>query len=512
MTRRRGLLLAAAGLILAVGLADGLWLEPRVLLFRDDVRIRLEAPPLRIVHLSDLHIGGDRPLLHRLLQEAADAKPDLIVITGDFVQDTPSKGAMAGRLTAVSAFLSTLRRTAPIVGVQGHSEHQGDVINALDRSGVELLSNEGRRIDHGGSVLLLGLNQQVGEDVGGLRWQSPFQVVRWNGQTVWGAVRERPFRNFYSHWDPAPLSLTDTSGPFVWSGYEVVCDTLIDDLNAGTGIVVHSRFVLGEDRMYSLTYGSGRGMLGTFSLWARGTEVEGGAKLDTHVTPRPGHWYRMRLRVEVTPESVGGVGGGGVVRLLAKVWPVDGPEPQEWQARGEDRSTHRVQAGTAGLWTWGGGTVGYRNFKVMGLDGSLLVDAPMTGAQRPEGFREGTRGTRLALALARSPWAPPGTPTVVLSHTPAVALEAAQRGLEVVLAGHTHGGQIRLPLLGALTTRDALGPYYDEGRFQFPSPSLRGLTTLYINAGVGTSVLPIRFFCPPRFAVIELGRERGSDR
>ncbi len=511
MTTRRRLVLAAAGLVLALGLADGLWLEPRVLLFRDDVRIRLEAPPLRIVHLSDLHIGEDRPLLRRLLRETAEAKPDLIAITGDFIQDRPSKKAMAGRLAAVSAFLSALRRTAPIVGVQGHSEHQGDVIHALDRSGVELLSNEGRRIDQGGSVLLLGLNQQVGDDEGGLRWRSPFQAVRLKGETVWGAVRERPFRNFYSHWDPAPLSLTDTSGPFVWSGYEVVCDTLIDNRNAGTGIVVHSRYVLGEDRMYSLTYGSGRGMPGTFSLWTRGTEIEGGEQLDTRVVPKPGVWYRMRLRVEVTPPGSSGVGGvGGVVRLFARVWPAASPEPKEWQARGEDRSANRVQAGTAGLWTWGGGTVGYRNFKVMSLDGALLVNAPMTGARRPEGFREGTRGTRLALALARSPWVPPGTPTVVLSHTPAVALEAAQRGLEVVLAGHTHGGQIRLPLLGALTTRDALGPYYDQGRFQFPSPSLRGLTTLYINAGVGTSVLPVRFFCPPRFAVIELGRDRGS--
>ena len=488
-------ILIGLGLVATLGLADGLWYEPQRLLRRDEVRIDLDAPRLRIVHLSDLHIGGDRPLLHRLLREAAAAKPDLILISGDFVQDRPKRDQMKPHIQATAAFLSELRRTAPIIGVQGHSEHQGEVVAALDRAGVELLSNEGRRIGRGGSLLLLGLNQQVGYDDMGWSWRSPYQVVRWQGGSYWGAVRENPFRNFYSLWDPAPLGLTDESGPLAWSGYEVLCDTLIDNEEAGTGVVLHSRFVLGEDRLYSLTYGQGKSMAGTFSLWARGTELTG--NLDTKVTPEPGRWYRMRVRTEVEP---------GVVRLLARVWPADKPEPRDWQARGEDRSKHRVEAGTAGLWTWGGGTTAWRNLKIVGSDGAVLLDAPLTGSAPPKGFRQGARGTRLAMALARSPYVPPGTPTVVLSHTPAVALEASERGIEAVLAGHTHGGQVRLPFLGALTARDAMGAYYDYGRYYFAAPNRRGLTTLFINAGVGMSVLPVRFWCPPRFAVVELGR------
>jgi predicted MPP superfamily phosphohydrolase len=112
------------------------------------------------------------------------------------------------------------------------------------------------------------------------------------------------------------------------------------------------------------------------------------------------------------------------------------------------------------------------------------------------------------MALARSPAVPPGTPRIVLSHTPDVVLEASRRGLEAVLAGHTHGGQVRLPFVGALTTRCRLGTYYDYGRFPFAAANSRGLTTLYINAGVGTSVLPLRFWCPPRYAVIDIGRSK----
>ncbi|MFL6290184.1 MAG: metallophosphoesterase [Thermoanaerobaculia bacterium] len=489
-------LFVLAGLLLAVGLADGFWLEPQRLLLRDTVRIKLDAPLLRAVHLSDLHISEDRPLLHRLLREIAAADPDVILISGDFIRDLPRGDSMAPHIAATEAFLSELRRIAPVIGVQGHSEHQGAVIAALDRAGVMLLSNEGRRIGKGGSILLLGLNQQAGTDRWASAFPSPFRTVRWQGEPFYGARRGEPYRNFYSHWDPAPLGMTDESGPLAWSGYEVVCDTLVDNEDAGAGLAVHSRFVLGEDRMYTLTRGGGKASR-TFSLWSRGTPLDEKDDLETGVDPEPGRWYRMRLRTEVEP---------GLVRVLAKVWPADAPEPGDWQARAVDRSKYRVEAGTVGLWGWGGGTVVYRNLRVTGAGGEVLVAAPLQGEGKPAGFREGARGTRLALALARSPYVPEGTPIVVLSHTPAVVLEASRRGIEAVLAGHTHGGQVRLPFFGALTTRDSLGAWYDFGRYHFASPNRRGLTSLYVNGGFGTSVLPLRFWCPPRYAVIELGK------
>jgi len=487
----------AAGLLAALGLVDGLWLEPRKLLFEDRVRIDLDAPLLRAVQLSDLHISEDRPLLHRLLQRIAEADPDLILISGDFIRDLPRGGGdMRPHIAAAAAFVSELRRIAPVIGVQGHSEHQGAVVAALDRAGVTLLSNEGRRIGRDGRILLLGLNQQAGTDKWASAFPSPFRVIRWQDEPYYGARRGEPGRNFYSHWDPAPLSLTDEGGPLAWSGYEVVCDTLIDDEDAGAGLVVHSRYLLGEDRLYSLTRGRGKGMSGTFSLWSRGTPLNEKDDLETGVAPEPGLWYRMRLRTEVEP---------GHVRVLAKVWPADRPEPAKWQARAVDRSKYRIEAGTVGLWGWGGGTVLYRNLRVT-QGNQLLLTAPLHGDRKPQGFREGARGTRLELALARSPYVPEGTPVVVLSHTPAVVLEASRRGIEAVLAGHTHGGQVRLPFLGALTTRDSLGAWYDYGRYHFPAPNRRGLTSLYISAGVGTSVMPVRLWCPPRFGVVELGR------
>ena len=503
MRRRLGLSLAVLVLLAALGLADALWFEPRVLLFQDTVRFDLPVPPLRAVHLSDLHISEDLPLLRRLLRRTAAADPDVIFITGDFIRDVPQRGQLAKHIEATAAFVSALRRIAPVVAVQGHSEHQGEVVTALDRAGAAFLSNEGRRIGPGGRLLLLGLNQQVGRDHLAFEYPSPFDTFQEEGRWHYGARHGEPPRNFYSHWDPAPRdqlrNLLDESGPLAWSGYEATVDLWIDGAEVGAGLAVHSRYVLGEDRMYRLSRDEAKdGGPGNFFLWSRGTMFTGKADdLDTGVDPQPGRWYRMRLRTEV---------GDGVVRVLGRVWPADGREPRDWQVRGEDRSKYRLESGTVGFWARGGGTVLYRDLRVTDLAGKPLLAAPLQGRARPAGFREGARDTRLALALARSPYTPPGITTVVLSHTPAVALEASLRGIEAVIAGHTHGGQVRLPFFGALTTRDSLGALYDFGRFDFAAPNARGTTTLYINAGIGTSLLPVRFWCPPRFAVLELGR------
>jgi len=495
---RRSLILSAV-LVFLLGLADACWIEPRTLLFRDFVWIDLAAPKFRVAHLSDLHIRGDMPLLHRLLRDVAAARPDLVVISGDFIHDDPDAEDFARNAGAAAAVVSSLRRIAPVYGIQGHSEHQGELLTLLRQAGLEWLSNEGRRIGPGGSVLLLGLNQQVGVDSLAWQWPSPFRPIEMDGRRLYGARRGEPYRNFYSSFDPVASGLADAGGPLAWSGYEVTCDAWIDDEDAGVGLALHSRYALGEDRSIELSRdGSRWAQGGRFTVFAHGSALKG--RNDTGVLPEPERWYRLKVRTEVAPDRL-------LVR--AKVWPAERPEPSRWQAVAEDRSPTRVIAGTVGLWASGGGSVVYRNLRVVDRAGRVLLDEPLVlppGAGGPAGFHEGTRGTRLAMALARSPEVPPGTPVVVLSHMPDVVLEASQRGLAAVLAGHTHGGQIRVPFFGALTTRTSLGAYYDMGRFDFAAPNARGVTTLYINPGVGMSVLPVRFACPPRWALIELGQ------
>lgn len=97
---------------------------------------------------------------------------------------------------------------------------------------------------------------------------------------------------------------------------------------------------------------------------------------------------------------------------------------------------------------------------------------------------------------------PRGAPVLALAHAPAtfdVLRRQAERGDHalLVLAGHTHGGQVRLPLIGPLWLPPGSGPYA-AGAFGSSRASL------YVSRGIGTSLLPVRFFCRPELPILEL--------
>jgi len=89
---------------------------------------------------------------------------------------------------------------------------------------------------------------------------------------------------------------------------------------------------------------------------------------------------------------------------------------------------------------------------------------------------------------------------VLLAHVPDYVRSASERGIELVLAGDTHGGQILLPLVGAIKVKSRLGRRYCRGLIR------EGGTTLHISSGCGTANLPFRLMCPPEVSVLTLRR------
>ena len=86
-------------------------------------------------------------------------------------------------------------------------------------------------------------------------------------------------------------------------------------------------------------------------------------------------------------------------------------------------------------------------------------------------------------------------------HPPDIAPEANTAGIDLYLCGHTHGGQIRLPLIGALFSSSHLGNQFTMGRYEL------GTTTLYTARGVGLEGLGApraRFLCPPEIVLWEI--------
>jgi predicted MPP superfamily phosphohydrolase len=87
---------------------------------------------------------------------------------------------------------------------------------------------------------------------------------------------------------------------------------------------------------------------------------------------------------------------------------------------------------------------------------------------------------------------------LLLSHNPDVAETLTDRRVGLVLSGHTHGGQVVVPGYGAPLTQSRYGRKYAHGLVEAPA------TTVYVSAGVGMTVLPVRAFCRPEITVITL--------
>lgn len=109
-------------------------------------------------------------------------------------------------------------------------------------------------------------------------------------------------------------------------------------------------------------------------------------------------------------------------------------------------------------------------------------------------FMEGVQDLKAALYGI-----PDNTPRILLSHNPDYAeLMPKTERVDLVLSGHTHGGQVRLPFSIAPVTMSRYGQKYIGGLVKLPH------TQVYVSRGVGVIGLPIRFNCPPEITVITL--------
>jgi predicted MPP superfamily phosphohydrolase len=88
-------------------------------------------------------------------------------------------------------------------------------------------------------------------------------------------------------------------------------------------------------------------------------------------------------------------------------------------------------------------------------------------------------------------------PIVVLTHNPDVFPDVPSR-VSLTLAGHTHGGQVRLPLFGAPIVPSRFGRRYAAGLIEEEG------RLLFVTPGIGTSIIPVRFGVPPEISLLTL--------
>lgn len=92
--------------------------------------------------------------------------------------------------------------------------------------------------------------------------------------------------------------------------------------------------------------------------------------------------------------------------------------------------------------------------------------------------------------------------TILLSHRPELFELYKDKDIDLILCGHAHGGQIRLPFIGGIISpNQGFFPKYDGGRYNYKQ------VNMIVNRGLGNSIVPMRIFNRPEVGVIVLSKE-----
>lgn len=104
-------------------------------------------------------------------------------------------------------------------------------------------------------------------------------------------------------------------------------------------------------------------------------------------------------------------------------------------------------------------------------------------------------GSPSRIAKSSGPRTVAGRKRVLLTHYPETVGGLSAGSFDLILAGHTHGGQVRMPFLNRAVLRDTVAPY-DRGLFRTPAGPL------HVSPGIGTYLMRLRLFCRPEITVI----------
>jgi predicted MPP superfamily phosphohydrolase len=135
------------------------------------------------------------------------------------------------------------------------------------------------------------------------------------------------------------------------------------------------------------------------------------------------------------------------------------------------------------------------------VDGAALA---LAGLEDPgEGWAKRDFESPALERLARE--IPEDLPRLLLAHRPSFFAQAARLGFPLLLAGHTHGGQVALPL-APHHNPSRLMARWTRGHFEL------GESSLYVNRGLGVAGLPLRLNCPREIALIRLSCSESTSR
>jgi predicted MPP superfamily phosphohydrolase len=475
-------------------LAYAYWIEPHHLVVEQVTITSAKFSPdmdCTIVQMSDPHLDTFGHWEQRVVDRVNRLHPDYIVITGDFFRhsilfEKPAGQEFQDQLNAIRTFLTSLAPRHKILVVRGNNDFSNDkefsnvFLSMLYDIGVQPLTDQRISIPCGeDTVAILGVDfpEFRPQDV------SDFFVVATPSGSVFQSGRS--MRNSYSHWW---IKDTETHR---WRNYTYTGRLRLQGPAHAIGVTLYSQFHRGLDRFYRLRCYREHP---SFHLSAHGTQLISDS-LDTGVVPEPDIWYRFRIEVQTEPDQT---------VLRARIWPDHETEPPSWQATAIDTHQTRLRAGTVGVWSAKFGTHQYDDLWVFSAQKTLLrQDFDHTPAGRdPLGWVDFNYHHEALPVLMDT--VADTTFSILLAHSPDLIQWAAPSGIDLVISGHTHGGQVQLPFWGPIINRTALKREHLTGLSHF------GETRLYVNRGMGTILLPLRFLSPPEVTLFSFQPELKS--
>ncbi|MEW5766874.1 MAG: metallophosphoesterase [bacterium] len=430
---------------------------------------------LRILQLSDFHMIEPGPREEKVRAEVNKIKPDLIVVTGDLLGYEPlSLYYRPAQVDKCLSFFKGLKAKYGVFVIRGNAE-AGDpypkpgverFMQELENSGVSVLDNETEILTRGkASIYLAGVDYFYVNN-------SPFLIKEAQNNRFISTTSS--LGNSFSHF------IGENS--IYWSNYEYEGRMRASLSESGLGVAFYSSLPWGEDKLYRLRRYEEKP---TFRIFPCGTGPLIGDN-EVEVNPRPGIWYRFRIKVEDLDDRTA---------IKAKVWNEAEAEPSSWAIDCYDSGPDRHRSGTVGVWGFSKGNKDFDDL-IVRQGGEILLEEDfedLRGAS--QNWQNDTDRVYVKALLGN---APDDAFKIFLSHSPDLLYEAVRSNTDLMLAGDTHGGQVCLPGLGAILPKTSLGRKFAAGLHYV------GETILYVNRGVGWNIIPFRFLCPPEITVLEL--------
>ena len=426
-------------------------------------------PAWRILHFSDLHLrklGLREKLALRLVHQAY---PDIIVVTGDILPDSQNIIEKP-----ILAFFQNFRANIPVFIIRGNAEFvKPDAADPLaflsTLPNVEILSNRVVTLQKNSRKLnLIALDPYV-DGANHFKTQKRKNELHISGGGSWVDC-------FYS------LHRSELSPFNCLSHFSVHGRVKVRSEQDLSGILVCNQIPLGRDRFYRLTFGGGYPI--RFSC--HGTKLNMGNRFSQQIL-RSNTWYKYKIEVQFFPNRTW---------LRAKVWPEGDSEPEHILIDCGDSTKTRIADGTIGYWSSrGGDDREYTLEKIYNIKKKREILFTDCKPDRifEEHFVDEAPWSDLARLDTRNKLSrlmhkvPDKGLNVLLCHDPAIVTYLRDSNINIVLSGHTHGGQIRIPFL-----QKYFYPYSAEELSKIIATEKAGSPALVLNQGLGTSSIPVR--------------------